>query len=65
MNRQRVDCLRLPGFAKPLSRHICEKVADTLSLETEWSEIGHCKSRIADSKSQTGYKRNAVFTSLV
>ena len=35
MNRQRVDCLRLPGFAKPLSRHICEKVADTLSLETE------------------------------
>ena len=46
MNRQRVDCLRLPGFAKPLSRHFCEKVADTLSLETEWSEIGHCKSRI-------------------
>ena len=24
-----------PGFAKPLSRHFCEKVTDTLSLETE------------------------------
>ena len=35
MNRQRVDCLRLPSFAKPLSRHFCEKVADTLRLETE------------------------------
>ena len=35
MTRQRVDWVRLPGFAKALSRHFCVKVADTLSLETE------------------------------
>ena len=33
ITRQRVDCLRLPSFAKPLSRHFCVKVAFTLSLE--------------------------------
>ena len=50
MTRQRVDCLRLPVFAKLLSRHFSVKVADTLSLEIDWSEIGQCKSHIADSR---------------
>ena len=35
VTRQRVDCLRLPVFAKLLSRHFFVKVADTLSLEIE------------------------------
>ena len=35
MTRQRVDCIRFPGSAKPLPRYFCVNVADTLSLETE------------------------------
>ena len=35
MTRQRVDCLRLPVFAKPRSQHFSVKVADTLSLEID------------------------------
>ena len=50
VTRQRVDFLRLPVFAKLLSRHFSVKVADTLSLEIDWSEIGQCKSHIADSR---------------
>ena len=49
VTRQRVDCLRLPVFAK-LLRHFSVKVANTLSLEIEWSEIGQCESHIADSR---------------
>ena len=48
MTRQRVDWVRLPGFAKALSRHFCVKVADTLSLETEWLVSVNRALQIAD-----------------